>query len=255
MVNPMDSVNLFADETGEGPSALVLLHGFGGSHHIWDEVRTFLDPSDHILAYDLPGHGQSLEALGEGAAPQFAKLILADLEQRGVSHAHVVGHSLGGAVAVLMGLFQPQRISRLTLLGPGGFGPEINAALLKDLAHAASAEEIASSLRAMATPDFVPPGSAIRQMAAERAVPGQLDALKVLLSRIVRNGRQGAFTPEQLASLSMPVTLVWGELDPVLPFVQAEGAPASFHLVRQSGCGHMLPLEAPEAMASIITRD
>jgi len=253
MLDPDHKVDLFADETGEGPSALVLLHGFGGSRHVWDGVRRFLDPSRHILFYDLPGHGQSLGALGEGAAPQFAGLVLTDLERRGIQNAHVVGHSLGGAVAVLMGLLKPQRISRLTLLGPGGFGPEINADLLNDLAHAATPEEIAASLHAMATPDFDPAAFIISHMAEERKVPGQLAALGVLLSRIVREGRQGAFTPEQLASLIMPVALVWGELDPVLPAFQAENAPPSFNLVRQSGSGHMLPLEAPEAMAHLIS--
>lgn len=246
--------HLYADESGEGPSALVLLHGFGASHRVWDEVRTFLDPSRHVLAYDLPGHGKSLAAFGEGAAPQFARLVLADLERRGVDRAHVVGHSLGGAVAVLMGLFQPDRIGRLTLLAPGGLGPEISAALLGELAGAVSAEEIAASLRAMSAPGFEPSASAVRTAVSERAIPGQREALWALLSRIVRDGRQGAFSSEQLAALHMPVRLVWGELDPVLPPSQANNLPTFFEHVWQPGCGHMLPLECPETVASLISR-
>jgi len=249
------SAPLYADEmAGEGAPAIVLLHGFGGSHHVWDDVRAFLDPSRHVLAYDLPGHGRSLGIPAEGAAPSFAKALLADLATRNLGPIHLAGHSLGGAVAVLMALFEPSRIASLTLLAPGGFGPDINASLLHDFAQAASPEQLASCLRAMAVPEFTPSDAMIEQTVAERCVPGQIEALTSLYSRITRDGRQGAFTPQQLAALSMPAQLIWGERDPVLPIAQAQNVPASFKLHRQPGLGHMLPLEAPQAMARLISR-
>lgn len=244
---------LYAREIpGEGDEALVLLHGFGGSHHIWDEVIAHLDSSRPILAYDLPGHGKSLDAFRDGAAASFARMILADLDARGMVSVHLVGHSLGGAVSVLVGLFEPQRVRSMTLLAPGGFGPEINASLLQQLARSETEEDIASSLRAMAAPSFAPSETLVRQTWKERSVPGQRETLERLFARIVRDGRQGAFTAAQLATLTIPVQLVWGELDPVLPVQQAANAPADFQVKRLPGLGHMLPLEAPREMARLI---
>src|SRR5690606_37166834 len=107
----------------------------------------------------------------EGAAPSFAKTILAVLDARDVSSAHLAGHSLGGAIAVLMALFDPSRITSLTLLAPGGFGPEINAPLLRDFASAVSDDEIVSCLRVMAGPGFEPSPEVVLQCRAERSVP------------------------------------------------------------------------------------
>lgn len=245
---------LFAHErAGEGASTLVLLHGFGGSHHIWDDVCSSLDPACRILRYDLPGHGKSLDLGVEGAAPTFAKAILADIAARDLGPIHLVGHSLGGAVAILMALRASVGIERLTLLSPGGFGPEINVSLLRDYAAASSDAEIRSCLADMAGSEFSPPPHLVTRAVAERAAPGQLEALHRLHSLITRGGRQGAFSPEQLSSLAMPVDLVWGDRDPVLPFDQTRNAPASFRIHQQPGLGHMLPLEAPEAMARLIS--
>lgn len=250
-----DSTPIFVSETrGKGVSALVLLHGFGGSHYVWDGVCAHLDPSLDILAYDLPGHAVSLSTPFEGAAPAFAKTLLADLAARDLTSIHLVGHSLGGAVAILMALREPRRFASLTLLAPGGIGREINVPLLQRFATAASSIEIADALRAMAGPEFTPPVDAVRHCAEERAVPGQIDTLQHLCGLITRDGEQGAFAAAQLAALAMPVQLVWGECDPVLPVTQALNVPTSFGVHREPGLGHMLPLEAPEGMAGHISR-
>lgn len=239
---------------GEGIPALVLLHGFGGSHHVWDGVRAALPPSQHTIAYDLPGHGNSLSLSAEGVAPAFAKTILTDLQARKLGPIHLVGHSLGGAVSILMALFEPQRIASLTLLAPGGLGSGINAQLLRDFAGATSQQEILVCLRAMAVPEFSPSVDLVQQSVAERAATGQVQALQDLCARITFDGRQGAFTLEQLSSLAMPVHVVWGDKDPVLPFAQTLNIPSSFTFHPQAGLGHMLPIEAPEAMARLISR-
>src|SRR5690606_314891 len=104
------------------------------------------------------------------------------------------------------------------------------APLLHEFAEATTHEEIASCLRLMAVPEFSARPEVIVQTVLERAVRGQREVLHVLLSRIIRNGVQGAFSPEQFARLKMPVDVVWGERDPVLPFSQIRNAPASFRI-------------------------
>ncbi|MGT2467378.1 alpha/beta fold hydrolase [Mesorhizobium atlanticum] len=96
-----------------------------------------------VLAYDLPGHSHSLQCEGMGGAKPAARAILADLAARQLTKVHLVGHSMGGAVATLMALADSGRVASLTLLAPGGFGPEINAALLRRYAAASGRERSA----------------------------------------------------------------------------------------------------------------
>src|SRR5690606_35721684 len=80
-----------AFEGGRGREVLVFLHGFGATHGVWDAIVTALAPQARTIAYDLPGHGVSLETPGAGSVKFAARAILADLSLRGAEKVHVVG--------------------------------------------------------------------------------------------------------------------------------------------------------------------
>lgn len=243
---------LFADESGEGGPPLVLLHGFGGTHHVWDGVRAALGGGRHVIAYDLPGQGRSLDFDGSVTASGAARAIAADLEGRGVTHLHVAGHSMGGAVAALMALAAPERIASLTLLAPGGFGPDINGRLLRRFAPAREANDIRAALEGMFGFKSPVPEEAVEQLARLRAGPGQTEKLQEIVGRIARDSTQGEIARNQLATLPMPVQVAWGGLDAVLPPRHAEELPGHFTLHRFPDLGHMLPEEAPAEMAEVL---
>src|SRR5882762_53404 len=96
--------SLYVAERGAGPKTVVLLHGFGSCHDIWHEVTSVLVLGIRTLAYDLPGHGLSLDFPESGPARTAARAVLADLSARGIGRVHLAGHSMGGAVAALMAL-------------------------------------------------------------------------------------------------------------------------------------------------------
>lgn len=248
------ALTLFASELGTGPQTIVLLHGFGAIHGVWSAIQEELAADARTLAYDLPGHGRSLSHPGPGSAKAAAQAVLADLAARGVDAVHVVGHSMGGAVAVLMAMFSPDRIASLTLLAPGGFGPEINHRLLTRYAAAVERAEIESSLEAMFGWMSPVPAEAIEREAAARAVEGQSARLREIAAGLARDGRQGELPADALAALAMPVAVVWGELDNVLPARHARTLPGSFARHVFADLGHMLPEEAPQAMAGIVRR-
>jgi pimeloyl-ACP methyl ester carboxylesterase len=243
---------LYAREKGRGRPAIVLLHGFGGDHSEWYDIQPDLARDGLVLAYDLPGHGRSLDTPGAGSASGTAKAILSDLESRGIERFHIAGFSMGGATAVLMALRAPEAVASLTLLAPGGFGPEINAPLLRRFGVPANADELRDAMDAMSAPDFAMPTKNVAAVAAVRGLKGQREKLEEIWAAITKGGRQGEIPRESLAGLVMPVTVVWGTDDPVLPFSQTNGLPENLALQVVPGAGHMLPIEARKTVTMAI---
>ena len=89
-------------------------------------------------------------------------------------------------------------------------------------------------------------------MQALRRIEGQPARLETIRGMIARDSRQGEIPRETLATLIMPVTVVWGTKDPVLPYSQSANLPASFHFISIPGAGHMLPVEARKAATAAI---
>jgi pyruvate dehydrogenase E2 component (dihydrolipoamide acetyltransferase) len=246
--DPIQSVR-----AGTGPQTLVLLHGFGATHAVWNDLLPALSATMQIIAYDLPGHGRSLDAAGAGQAKTMAKAIFEDLAAAGLESIHVAGHSMGGAVAALMALVAPERVASLTLLAPGGIGESINGTLLRRYAAASDENELKTSLLAMSGPQALVPQATLRQALAMRARPGQMERLAGIVAMIARGERQGVIPRESLAALTMPVAVLWGEKDPVLPFAQTADLPQGFVVQAIAGAGHMLVEEAPDDVLLAIT--
>lgn len=247
--------SLFAAEQGAGSKAIVLLHGFGGCHDVWRETISSLAPSTHTLAYDLPGHGLSFDFPGAGPAKVAAKAVLADLSERRLKRVHLVGHSMGGAVAALMALAEPERIASLTLLAPGGLGSDINGPLLRRYASAADRSEIRACLVAMSGPGTLSFDRTVDALWTMRRRPGQLEKLVEIAAAMTMDDRQGVIPHDRLEGLNMPVMVAWGTDDPVLPFTQADDLPTHFHVHHVLEAGHMLAEEAPGLIAEIIRRN
>jgi pyruvate dehydrogenase E2 component (dihydrolipoamide acetyltransferase) len=247
--------HLFAAETGSGDKTVVLVHGFGGWHGVWEEIGAALATSSRVLAYDLPGHAGSLDWPDAGPAKLAARAILADLAARGIAKAHLVGHSMGGAIAALAALMQPEKVTALTLLAPGGFGEEINGPLLRRYAAARTRDDLRACLTLMSGPDFTPSASAVDVLAAIRSTPGQTEKLVEIGAAITKDDKQGVIPRQMLASLVMPAAIVWGTEDTVLPFSQTANLPENLLLHSVSGAGHMLPEEAPGRVIDITRRN
>ena len=239
--------------SGEG-LPLVLLHGFGGDHTAWLSIVSRLRGTP-TLAYDLPGHGRSLDVPGGGRPSAMAKAVLADLGERGIERFHLAGHSMGGATATMVALRAPERLASLTLVAPGGFGPEIAIDTLRAWADATSDTALSRALKRMTAPGHITGAFEIARIAAMRRRPGQREMLREIVGGMAdENGRQGAFDRAKLreAFVTVRTSLVWGEADPVLPFSQGEGWGDALQLYAVPKAGHMLMEERAAAVAKAI---
>lgn len=251
---------LHAAITGKPEDAppLVLLHGFGGGVHVWDQVVAALDGErPPLLVYDLPGHGGSMDAGDPGGAGRMAKAVMADLSKRDITHFHLAGHSLGGATAALMAVRGPERVLSATLLAPGGFGPTINHDVLRRFALPESKADLADALAAMMAAGRRPSPDVVERLWLERERRGAREVLMRIFDAMMRpDGRgglvQGVIDASELSRLPMPLHIVWGEEDGILPVPDADALPANLVLHRWTGTGHMLPEETPRAVADLL---
>jgi pyruvate dehydrogenase E2 component (dihydrolipoamide acetyltransferase) len=109
-------------DTGE---PIVLLHGFGADMGTWMFNHAVLAEDRPVYALDLPGHGGSAKELDDGSVAALAAVVAEYLAAASIGAAHLVGHSLGGAIAASIALDRPERVTALTLIAPAGLGAEI----------------------------------------------------------------------------------------------------------------------------------
>jgi len=106
----------------ESGTPILLIHGFGADMSTWMFNQAALAEDRPVYAIDLPGHGGSSKDVRDGSTRTLAAAIVDYMDAVGIAAAHLVGHSLGGAIAVLIALPHPDRVPGLTLIAPGGLG-------------------------------------------------------------------------------------------------------------------------------------
>ena len=252
---PVAPARLYAVERGGGAArpdtpALVFLHGFDGRAEVWTHLQdVFATPTQTTIAFDLPGHGRSLDYPGFGPPKVAARAVLAELDQRNIATAHIVGHSMGGAVASLIALFAPRRVASLTLIAPGGFGEAIGADRIRAVMEAETPDALANAMSGMGASGWAPSSDEVEATLAART-PASRKAIATIFAQLFATGRQGVLPLDAIAAAGLPIRLLWGERDPVTP--HAQGVAAPFEMTTIPGAGHLLMQEAPEACRAAI---
>ena len=135
---------------------VVLIHGFGGDSDSWLFNIDELAKSRPVYALDLPGHGKSTKSLATGDLGELARSVADLLDDVGAANSHLVGHSLGAAVAFEILRESPQRVASLVGVAPIGLDDKVNAAFIDGFIAAEKRKDVKAALQLLlADPDQV----------------------------------------------------------------------------------------------------
>ena len=239
---------------GSETAPIVLVHGFGGDLNTWLFNQPDLAETHAVYALDLPGHGRSGKDVGAGDLATLSGALGAFLDALGIGRAHLVGHSLGGAVALELALGRPEAVASLTLIASAGLGPEINGAYIDGFIAAGRRKEMKAVLQML----FADPQAVGRDMVEEvlryKRLDGVEAALRGIAGAVFPGGRQGTVLAERLSELAQPVQVIRGREDRILPPAQTEGLPANVAVTMIENAGHMPQMEAAAEVNRLIRK-
>ena len=229
---------------GDGQPTVVLIHGFGGNLNNWLFNQEALAISRTVYAFELPGHGQSSKDVGDGSLGTLVQCFLECFDAIGLTDVHLVGHSLGGAIAVALAHHAPDRVRCCTLIASVGMGTEIDTAFIDGLVQANRRKQLKLQLEKL----FADPGQVTRQLVDDllkfKRLDGVQHALQAIAAQMVADSRQTINVRDQLQQLTMPTLVLWGQEDRIIPASHAQGLPDSIAVKVFPECGHMVHMEA-----------
>jgi pimeloyl-ACP methyl ester carboxylesterase len=255
-------------KTGRGP-ALLLLHGLGCDHTTWAPVIAALARRYTVIAPDLLGHGRSAKPRADYSVGGYANGMRDLLTVLGIDKVTVVGHSFGGGIAMQFAYQFPERTERMILVAPGGLGSEVTPAIraitlpgfgqamgmltLPGVRHAAKI-----GLRGLAASGI----SRARDLDEVAEIiesfkdPRARAAIRHVVSAVVDwRGQVVTMTDRAYLTQAMPMCVVWGSEDSVIPVrhaqVAAEVAPfATVEVIEDAG--HFPHKDHPQQFVTIV---
>jgi pimeloyl-ACP methyl ester carboxylesterase len=256
----------YRDE-GSG-EVLLFIHGMAGSSDAWRELIPRLAKNYRVVAPDLLGHGQSVKPRGDYSLGAFAVSLRDLLDELGIARATIVGHSLGGGVAMQFIYQHPDYCERLILISSGGLGNDVGWILR--LLSAPGAEFI---LPIIAPSPVLKVGNKIGSwftssgMRAPRASeiwrayssfsdrPTRDAFLRTLRSVVDYRGQAVSALNRLHIRSELPTLAIWGDDDQIIPAEHGHAAMAvrpGGRLEVLPGVGHFPHVEAPNEVADII---
>ena len=253
---------------GSGPP-LLLIHGITSNSATWDKVLPALATQHTVIAPDLLGHGKSDKGRDDYSPAAHANTLRDLLDSLGHDRVTVVGHSLGGGVAMQLGYQYPERIDRLVLVAPGGFGPEVNLLL-----RLASLPGSGGALALAAWRPFVEAGTWLTQQLGRLGMHGGTDLeeigrayslladsasrsafLHTLRSVIDLHGQRPSALDRTEVMSRVPTLIVWGDRDRILPAAHGDRIHRlvpNTYLADFQGAGHFPHRDDPARFVHVV---
>jgi len=256
-------------KAGRGP-VLLLLHGITNSSETWERVASRLSERFTLIAPDLLGHGNSATPRGDYSLGAHASAVRDVLTSLGHERVTVIGHSLGGGIAMQFAYQFPERCERLVLVSSGGLGREVH--LLLRAAALPGADwvlpviasrrllDVGRSLGALLQRVRLAPGGDLEVLArgfASLDNAGSRQAFLHTVRAVIEPGGQRVSASDRLAlAARLPTLIVWGERDSIIP---VDHGAAAHHAMPGSrfevfpAAGHMPHDDDPDRFAAILT--
>jgi 3-oxoadipate enol-lactonase len=214
---------------------LVLLHGYAATSLLWQRCLPFLAQQHQVIAIDIPGHGHSTYS-GPWHLNDIAPLLVLLLRQLNLMPMAIMGHSMGGAIAIHLSAIAPDMVERLVLVDSTGVPLEAGMSTLA-----------IRSIRSALTPQ----GGSSYPLSIQL---GMLKPTPYLYWQVAQEMVKSDFRKE-LASLNLPTLIIWGKQDVLLPIQLGERlskALPNAQFISIPDAGHRLPLSHPELFSRII---
>ena len=240
------------DEPAGDP--VVLLHGFGGDLNNWLFNTDRLAERRRVYALDLPGHGESSKDVGAGDldADAFAETLGGFLDAVGAARAHLVGHSMGGAVALAYALDHPDRVASLTLVAAAGLGEDINPDYIDGFVAAERRRELKGVLELLFADQGLVSRKLVDDVLRYKRLDGVDAALRTVAGAMYPSGRQTVVLAGRLDRLQAPALVVWGGQDRVLPAAHAQALAGRARVEVLAGAGHSPHMEAANEVNRLV---
>jgi pyruvate dehydrogenase E2 component (dihydrolipoamide acetyltransferase) len=227
---------------GTADDAVLLIHGFGGDLDNWLFNAEALSERATVYALDLPGHGQSAKSVAEPTVGGLAKATLGFMDALKIERAHLVGHSLGGAVAIEVARQAKSRVKSLTLINSAGLGPDINMDYIDGFVSSTSRRDLKPVLENLFADGSLVSRQMVDDLLKYKRLDGVGDALNALKDGIFAGGKQSANLSDALKSAGVPVLIIAGAEDKIIPVSHAKSATGA-KLEVIDGAGHMPQME------------
>lgn len=245
--------------TGE---PLLLLHGFPTSSHLWNQVVPLVPPGHRVVVSDLLGFGRSDPPGGRDLSiGAHARRVLGLMDALGITEAAVVGHDIGGSVALRLALHEPARVSRLCLVNSAAISARPGAALgsgglLPHLLRVLPSSVATSALRSRMRRGYVSPERGSHSIEQYLRPFTNNAGQQAMVSHLAAAADQAAEDGAALGGIRIPVAVLCGRDDPIQPAEVSQRlgeaiAGATVEVVPDAR--HFLPEESPQVVARVIT--
>lgn len=234
---------------------VVLIHGFGSDRLSWAGNATPLMDVARVHSLDLPGHGDSVAAdSGNGSPDALAAAVGEALDANGLDRVHLLGHSLGGSIAMLMALAMPGRVRSLTLLAPAGLGHGIDHDFLLSYPELATAEQAQALLQRLVTKPQLINRFTVARVLEQLERDGARDALRRIAMGVIIHEQALGEAASQIAATGIPRLVIFGGADAINPPDPMSLVGFAGRTVLIPAAGHLPHIEAARQANAEITQ-
>jgi len=249
----------YLENNVKSDTTIVLLHGFGGDKDNWNRFSAELDKNKHIIALDLPGHGESISNKGLDYSIAHQSIMLDKfLVAKKINNIHIVGNSMGGAIAIHYSDSYPQKIKSLTLIDAMGTirsKSDLDSLVQKSgknpLLNVCTEEEFDKLMHTgMQNPPYIP-GIFMEIIVSKKCARADIE--KIIYYEML----QETDLSEMIKKIKIPTLIIWGKKDSIFHVANASlfyNAIKNSQLVVFEESGHVPLLEEPSRTAQTIEK-